>query len=84
MSKPHKLDQQAEAVVPHLAPLLSKERAKLTCDPYLRLNNAKLLTSVDLFVENFLGLVQGPWHHCRHIRGKTFHALDKVFWPLNR
>ena len=82
--KPHKLDQQAEAVFPPAVPPLVKEHAKLTHDPYLLQINVKLLAYVDVFVENFLGLAQGPQHRRRHVRRTLFHALDKVFRPLGR
>ena len=57
----------------------TQEHANLTRDPYLRQPNAKLLAYVDFFVDNFLGLAQGPRHHRRHVRRTLFHALDKVF-----
>ena len=39
---------------------------------------------MDIFVDDFLGLTQGPRNRRRHIRRTLFHALDKVFWPLDR
>ena len=83
-SKQHLLDIRAEAVEPPPAPLLTQEHANLTRDPYLQRPNAKLLAYVDVFVDDFLGLAQGPRHHRRHVRRTLFHALDKVFWPLDR
>ena len=53
-SKPHKLDDRAEVIVPSLAPPLAQENAKLTRDPYLRRPKAKLLAYVDVFVDDFL------------------------------
>ena len=38
---------------------------------------------VDVFVDDFLGLEQGPRHRRRHVRRTLFHALNKVFWPLD-
>ena len=38
---------------------------------------------MDVFVEDFLGLAQGPRHCRRHIHHTLFHALEKVFHPLN-
>ena len=83
-SKPHKPDQRAESVAPPPAPPLAKEHAQLICDPYLRQNNGKLLACVDVFVEKFLGLSQWPQHRHRNIRRTLFHALYKVFQPLDR
>ena len=34
-------------------------------------------------MEDFLGLAQGPRHRRRHVRRTLFHALDKVFRPLD-
>ena len=50
----------------------------------LRLTNVKLLASVNVFVDDFLVLVQGPRHCRRHVRRTLSHALEKVFRPLNR
>ena len=62
---------------------LTQEHANLTRDPYLRRPNTKLLAYVDVFVDNFLGLAQGPRQLRRHVRRTIFHALDKVFRPLD-
>ena len=78
------LDIRAEAVEPPPAPLLTPEHAALKRDPYLQRPNAKLLAYVDVFVDDFLGLAQGPRHRRRHVRRTLFHVLDKVFRPLDR
>ena len=78
-SKQHLQENRAEAIEPPPAPLLTQEHAKLTRDPYLWRPNAKLLAYVDVFVDDFLGLAQGPRHRRRHVRRTLFHALDKVF-----
>ena len=39
---------------------------------------------MDFFVDDFLGLPQGPRHRRRHLHRTIFHALDKVFRPLDR
>ena len=83
-SRPHKLDNRAETVAPRPAPHLAKEHTILTRDPYLRRPKAKLLAYVDVFVDKFLGLAQGPQHRRRHVCRTLFHALDKVFRPLDR
>ena len=83
-SRPHKLDNQAESVAPPPGPPLAKKHTQLTCDPYLRRTNAQLLAYVDVFVDDFPGLVQGPRRRRCHVRRTLFYALDKVFWPLNR
>ena len=83
-TRPHKLDDRAEAVEPPSAPPLAAEHTQLTRNPYLRRPKAKLLAYVDIFVDEFLGLAQGPRHRRRHVHRTLFHALDKVFRPLDR
>ena len=39
---------------------------------------------VDVFVDDFLGLAQGPRHRLSHVRRTLFHALDKVFRTLDQ
>ena len=82
--KQHQLDNRAEAIEPPPAPPLNQEHAQLTRDPYLWRSNAKLLAYVDVFVDDFLGLAQRPRHRHRHVRHTLFHALDKVFRPLDQ
>ena len=81
---PHKLDNRVEAVAPPPAPPLAKKHAQLTCDLYLRRNNAKLLAYVYVYVDDLLGLAKGPWHHLHHVCCTLFHVLDKVFRPRDR
>ena len=83
-SKQHQLDDRAEAIEPPPAPPLTQEHAQLTRNPYLRQPKAKLLAYVDVFVDDFLGLAQGPRHRRHHVRRTLFHALNKVFRPLDR
>ena len=83
-SKPHKLDNRAEVIALSPVPPLAQEHPQLTRDLYLRRPKAKLLAYVDVFVDDFLGLAQGPRHRRRHVRRTLFHALDKVFRPLDR
>ena len=82
-SRPHKLDARAENIVPAPAPGEQKCFKDLGRDPYLQRKNAPLLAYVDVFVDDFLGLAQGPRHRRRHVRRTLFHALDKVFRPLD-
>ena len=83
-SKQHQLDNRAEVIEPPPAQPLTQEHAQLTRDPYLRRPNTKLLVYVDVFVDDFLGLVQEPRHRRCHVHRTLFHALDKVFRPLDR
>ena len=75
---------RAEALEPSPAPLITREHASLKRNPYLQRPNAKLLAYVDVFVDDFLGLAQGPRHRRRHVRHTLFHELDKVFWPMDQ
>jgi hypothetical protein len=36
-----------------------------------------------VYLDNFIGMVQGSWTHCRHINRVLLHNLDKVFCPLD-
>ena len=78
---PRNLDDMAEAIVREEPPTLHPALEGLTRDPYLRWYNAKTATYVDVFIDNFLGLAQGPAHRRRRVWQTSFHALDKVFWP---
>ena len=80
---PHKLDNPADAVRVEPAPSLNKQLGALPRNPYLGRKNSQLLQYVDVFVNDFLGLAQGPRHRRRHVRRTLFHALDKVFRPLD-
>ena len=76
---PHKLDERVEAVLVEPGPSLDKKLGALPRDPYLGRKNSQLLQYIDVFVDDFLGLSQGPRHHRRYVRRTLFHALDKVF-----
>ena len=80
---PHKLDERAEAVLVEPAPSLEKNLGALPRDLYLGRKNSQLLQYIDVFVDDFLGLAQGPRHRRRHVRRNLFRALDKVFRPLD-
>jgi hypothetical protein len=38
--------------------------------------------SWEVYVDNFIGMVQGSWTHCRHVKRVLLQILDKVFCPL--
>ena len=83
-ARPHKLDDRAEAVVLEPAPPKDEAAHPIPRNPYLGRRNAQLLQYVDVFVDDFLGLVQGPRHCRRHVRRSLFHALDEVLRPLDK
>ena len=62
---------------------LLPELVGLTRDPYLRRANANLAAYVDIFINDFLGISQGPAHRRRQVRKTLFHSLDKVFRPCD-
>ena len=59
---PHKLGNQAELVV--IADLLPLQPAlsEFIHDPYVKLLNAKPKSYIDVFIDVFWGLSQGPVH----------------------
>ena len=80
-SKQHLLDIRAEAVEPLPAPLLTKEHAALKRDPYLQRPNAKLLSYVDVFVDDFLGLAQGLGTAAAMCAAHSFMRWTRCFGP---
>ena len=78
----HKIYNRAAAVVSTAAPTLGHTLVTLYWDPLLLRTNTQILAYVDVLVYEFLGLLQGPTHHRRHVRLNLFHALDKVFRTL--
>ena len=72
-----------EAIVREEPPTLHMTLAGLTRNPYLRQAKAKLATYVDVFVNNFIGLAQGPAYRLRRVQLTLFHFLDKVFYPCD-
>ena len=51
--------------------------------PYLSWANVKLDAYVDVFVEKFLGIPQGPAKQRQQVRKTLLHFLDKVFRPCD-
>ena len=79
----HKLDDYAEALVIPGSPPLQESLAGLSRNPYLSHNNVNPTSYVNVFVDEFWSLAQGPTHRRRHARRTLFHALDKVLRPLD-
>ena len=80
---PHKLDKRAETIWVDPAPSLDKELGALPTHPYLGRKSSQLLQYDDVFVDYFLRLAQGPRYCHHHVRRTLFHALDKVFCPID-
>ena len=80
---PHKSGDRETAVFGAADPTLDNTLAPFYLDPLLLYTNAKLLECVDVFIDEFLGLNQGPTHRRHHVRRTLFHALDRFFGPLD-
>ena len=69
-------------VIPSLRSLqLSLEG--LINDPYLRCSNVNPASYVEVFVDDFSSLSQGPTQRRRHRQSTLFHALYKLFQYLD-
>ena len=75
---PHNMDDMEKAIVREATPTIQLELTGLTRDPYLRQSKNKLSAYIDVFVNNFLELDQGPAHRRRQVWQIFFHILDKV------
>ena len=80
--RPHMLDGRVAAVASSADHTLDPTVVTLSQDTLLLRTNAQLLAYVEIFVDDFIGLAQGPTQRCYHVRRTFFHILDKVFRPL--
>ena len=76
---PQNMYDMREAIIREAPPTLKLALAGLTRDPYLRRTSVKPAAYVDIFVNNLLGIAQGPVHQQRQLWRIMFHSLDKVF-----
>ena len=83
-SRPHNLDNRSAAFVSTTSPTLYSTRVPLSRYPLLLRTNTQLFSYVDVFVDYFLGLAQGPTHRRHHVRRTLFHSLEKVLRPLDK
>ena len=58
--QPQKLDNHVEAVIRPDPPLLQPTLDHITCNLHPKPQNESSLDYVDVFVDDFLGLYQGP------------------------
>ena len=65
---PYRLYDMAKDTVREEPPTIHPAIEGLKIYPYLRQSNAKTAAYVDVFVEKFLGLSQGPAHRQRQVR----------------
>ena len=77
--RPHLMDECAEKVFICPPPPLTLDLSDISRDLMLSFHNADLLAHIEFFVDNFLGLYQGPTHHQRHICCTLFRSLNWVF-----
>ena len=41
------------------------------------------IAHVDVFVDDFIGIMQGSQHHCKNVQRCIMHAVDDVFSQLD-
>ena len=80
----HKYDDSVKAVDTPKYKAPQTYLAMLIQDPYLKLWNMWPLDYINLFVDNFLGLSQGPAHWRFHLWRTLFWYQDKILCPLER
>jgi hypothetical protein len=86
-SCPHLLDVLSDSVAsPPLGapPALAPPSADPI--PHRRAHQGRPLPAVkkwEVYVDDFIGMVQGAWHHRRHVKRVLLHTLDRVFRPLD-
>ena len=56
---------------------------QLTQESHLKRHNTRPGAYVDVFVDDFLVMPQGPTRRRHHIRSTLFHSLEKVLRPLH-
>ena len=82
-SRPHTLDNSAEAVViSNLLPLYPA-LAELSRNPYIKRRNTKLTAYVDFSVDEFLVIAEGTTNRYIHVRITLFCILEKVLQLLD-
>jgi hypothetical protein len=86
-SCPYRLDVLSESVAPPPLggpPALTSPTADPV--PHRRAPQGRPLPAVkkwDVYVDDFIGMVQGGWRHRRHVKRVLLHTLDRVFRPLD-
>jgi hypothetical protein len=86
-SGPHRLDVLSESVAPPplgAPPALAPPSADPI--PHRRAPQGLPLPTVKkwyVYVDAFIGMVQGGWHHRRHVKRVLLHTLDRVFRLLD-
>ena len=86
---PHKLDSIAQAMDYNAKPLLTTSSSlQGTSDiparnPVLNRPSPKRAAYIDIFVDDFIALVQGDHRQLSRVRRALFHNIDLVFRPLD-
>jgi hypothetical protein len=82
---PHRLDvvSESDGPVPVLTPIssIAFTTAPLPAKPIPQRCPRPPVKSWDVYIENFLGMVQGNWQHRLHGKQVLLHTLVKVFRP---
>jgi hypothetical protein len=83
---PHRLESQAETLP--LLPLPSSQQARSNAATQLpaniprRRHHTRPVANVDVFVDDFIAMCQGPKPRRQTVRRVLLHSLDEVFRPL--
>jgi hypothetical protein len=83
---PHRLEQLADTPTTSALPSSNQHNsataAPLPDDIPVRRHRSKPLANVDVFVDDFIGVCQGPIPRRRTVRRIMLHTLDDIFRPL--
>ena len=79
----HMLDDMAEAIVREEPPTLPPSLSGLTRDPYYRRATTKATSYIDVFIDNFLVISQGPSQRRSQVLRTLLNSLEKVFHPCD-
>jgi hypothetical protein len=83
---PHRLDVVGESPPPPIPlPVMvaaGPEPRPLPPRPQPRGRPSPPVKGWDVYVDDFIGMVQGNAHHRQHVKRILFHSLDQVFRPL--
>ena len=84
----HHLDARAAAMYfrsipqPSISSTYKLQTDHLLRSPLLKRSSPRRLQAVDVFVDDFIAVAQGAPTHLSRVRRALFHAIDKVFRPV--
>ena len=74
------MDERAEKVAIRPPPLLDPALATIPREPMICWQNVELLSYINVFMDNLIGLDKGSPHKWRHVHHTIFHSLERFFW----